>query len=320
MNEAGSAEMKKYDLPLVSVVTPVMNQVEYIEEAICSVLEQEYPHIEYIVVDGGSTDGTLEILQNYGDKIRWLSEPDNGQSEAINKGLRMAKGQILAWLCGADDLYMPYTVRRVVEYMQEHPDVAMVHGPGQYVDPEGNVIMTRRGGDFGLDKLISVNTIMDPSVFFRREVLDQVGFFDESLHYVMGWEYWVRVAMAGLKIDYIPDRVLAQAREHSDSKTIKYKERFWQERFRVFDDIFGSPDTPNEIKQLERRAHSGVYASSAYFYLRNGHPRKALGAAWQAVRTWPGILFMYNPMLVAENLSQALRASRYLNSRSKDKE
>lgn len=301
--------------PLVSVITPVFNQSEYIGQAIRSVQEQDYPDIEHIIVDGGSTDGTVELLEAYGDGIRWISEPDNGQTEALNKGFRMARGQILGWL-NADDLYKPYTVRVAAEFMTEHPDVAMVHGAGQYIDQAGNVILTREGGDFDLGKLLAVNTIMSVSAFFRRQVLERVGYLDESLHYVMDWEYWIRIAMADLNMRHIPGPVLAMSREHSDCKTIQVKERFWQERRRVLDSILDSPDTPDEIKRLGTRAYSGVYASSAYFYLRYGKLGKALSALWTAFRIWPGILFMYSPSFVGKNLAEIVKANRYIGQQA----
>lgn len=305
--------MGKY--PLVSIVTPSFNSGRYIEEAIDSVLAQDYPYIEHIIIDGASTDGTLDILTKYEDKISWISEPDSGQAEALNKGFRLSKGQILGWL-NADDLYKPYTVKVAAGFLITHADVAMVHGAGQYIDQAGNVIMTRKGGDFGLDKMIGINTIMSISAFFRRGVLDQVGYLDETLSYVMDWEYWIRIAMADLKIQYIPTPILARSREHDDSKTIQSKKRFWQERFRVFETIFSSPDTPDEIKKLEKQAYSGVYASSAHFYLRYGRLDKALSALWKAVRMWPGVLLMFSPIFVAKQLLEVIRANQYLRRES----
>ena len=297
--------------PLVSIATPSFNQAEYIEETIISVLEQDYHNIEHIIVDGGSTDGTLEILEQYGGKIRWISEPDNGQAEALNKGFRMANGQIIGWL-NADDLYKPYAVKVAVSELLKHPDVALVHGAGQYIDASGNVIMTRKGGDFGLEKLIGIDTIMSISAFFRREVIGKVGYLDETLNYVMDWEYWVRIAMAGLKMRYIQGPVLALSREHEDSKTIQNKELFWEERFKVFKKIFSSSETPNEIKRMEKQAYSGVFASSAYFYLRYGQLKKAFLALLKAIRFWPGVLFTYSPVFIAVNLLQIAKANIYL--------
>jgi len=303
----------KNSLPLVSIVTPSFNQAQFIEQAIQCVLSQDYPNIEHIVVDGASTDETVAILRKYDDKIHWISEPDNGQSEALNKGFQLAEGDIIGWL-NADDLYMPYTVSLAVDYLQKYPEVSLVHGAGQYIDENGRVIMSRRGGDFGLEKLIGINTIMSIATFFRREIFDSVGFLNEDLHYVMDWEYWIRIAMAGLKLKHIPDPVMALSREHSNAKTIQVKERFWQERFKVFETLFNSPDLPKDIKRLEKRAYSGVYASSAYFYLRYGQFGKSFSALQKSLKLYPSILFVYNPLFVIQNLIEIIRANIYLNN------
>ena len=296
--------------PLVSIITPSFNQAQYIEDTIKSVLNQDsHQRIEHIIIDGGSTDGTVEILKRYGDHIRWISEPDNGQSEAINKGFRIASGDIFGWM-NADDFYAPGAIRAAVSCLIAHPDLAMVHGEGHYVDQDGRLMMTRHGGDFGLARLLAVNTIMSIAVFFRKSVLDQIGFLDESLHYVMDWEYWVRMAMKGLKMKYIPEPVFAYSREHSGSKTIQVKEHFWKERFLVFERIFNSKDTPLEIKRLKKQSYSGVYASSAFFYLRYGEIAKAVAALVKAIRIWPGVLFIYNPLLVIKNLWTLVKGNR----------
>ena len=124
--------------PLVSIVTPSYNQGPYIEATIQSVVSQDYPHLEYIVIDGGSQDNTVAILKRYAERLCWISEPDHGQADAINKGFRIAHGEILAWL-NSDDTYLPGAVCQVVEYFQRHPDVSMVYGEGQHVDAEGHI-------------------------------------------------------------------------------------------------------------------------------------------------------------------------------------
>src|SRR5689334_11566829 len=125
--------------PLVSIITPSLNQAAFIESAIDSVLTQDYPKIEYIVIDGGSTDGTLDILRRYGDRVRWLSEPDAGQSDAIDKGVRLTHGEILAWL-NADDAYLPGAVSLAVAAFAEDPARALVYGDAQDIDIHGHVI------------------------------------------------------------------------------------------------------------------------------------------------------------------------------------
>ena len=128
------------DLPLVSIVTPSYNQAAFLEETIRSVLEQDYPRVEYIIIDGGSTDGSAEIIQRYADRLAyWVSERDRGQTDAINKGFARATGSILAWL-NSDDTYQPGALREAVDYLLAHPDVGMVYGDGNFIDEHGKVI------------------------------------------------------------------------------------------------------------------------------------------------------------------------------------
>lgn len=304
-----------YFHPKVSIVTPSYNQASYIEEAILSVIEQDYKNIEHIVVDGGSSDGTINILKKYNEKIIWISEKDEGQGEALNKGFKLSKGEIIGWL-NADDLYKPHAVKRAVEAFREYPDVYLVHGNGQYIDDSGNVLMNRYGGDFGIEKLIGIDTIMSIATFFRRGVFEMVGFIDETLHFVLDWEYWVRIGMAGLKMKHINGPALAQSREHANAKTVKEKELFWKERFQVFERMFSSPALPKEIKRLEKRAYSGVYASSAFFYLRYGRIQEALSALIHAIQMWPGILVMYNPLFIGKNLLELVKANIALRQKN----
>ena len=302
-----------YEWPLVSIVTPSFNQAEFIEDTIRSVLEQDYPRLEYIVVDGGSTDGTIDILKKYHGKIHWVSEPDDGQTNAINKGFLLAKGEILGWI-NSDDFYLPGAIKTAITFLRNHPEFMMVHGDCQVINSNGSIKSVRKTADFGLDKLIGVDTIAQPTVLFRRQVLKMIGLLNERLEYVFDWEFWVRMGIKNLKTKHIPV-VLAAFREHRESKTLSRKELFWQERFLVLGQIFSSADTPVEIKSLEQRAFSGVFASSAYFYLQHGKVRKFLVTLYKSVRMWPGILFQYNPFFVARALwevgSSWFRALRF---------
>lgn len=180
--------------PLVTVVTPCYNSARTIEDTVRSVLGQSYAPIEYIIMDGGSTDGTLDVLRPYAGRLRLVSERDKGQADAINKGWRQAKGSILAWL-NADDLYQPDTVQTAVSYLMGHPDVAWVYGYSKMLDEEGKPSPFRhpvREWDYAT--LLEWGCyIIQPSVFLRREVVAELGYLREELHYCMDYEYWLRI-------------------------------------------------------------------------------------------------------------------------------
>jgi glycosyltransferase involved in cell wall biosynthesis len=180
--------------PLVTIITPVYNSASYIEDCILSVLNQTYPNIEYIIMDGGSTDGTQAIAQKYADRLTLISEKDNGQSDAINKGWKRAKGEIVAWLNG-DDLYLPDAVEKAVEYLQNHPQTAWVYGCAQFVDENGQPNNYRYPiFEWSYDKLLQFGCyIVQPTVFLRRHIMDELGYIDENLHFGMDYEYWLRI-------------------------------------------------------------------------------------------------------------------------------
>ena len=206
------------DLPLVSIVTPSFNQAQFIEATISSVLAQDYPRIEYIVADGGSTDGTLEILRRYSDRLAWFSEPDRGQSHAINKGFSRARGQILAWL-NSDDTYLPQAVSTAVNHLATHPDCAMVYGEGYRIDEAGRVTgrfpATR---PFDLWQLVYVSDfILQQTVFFRRDAVEAVGGLDESLNWGMDWDLFIRIGKR-FQVDYLP-QYMGNLREYRTAKT-----------------------------------------------------------------------------------------------------
>jgi glycosyltransferase involved in cell wall biosynthesis len=218
--------------PLVSIVTPSLNQGRFIEAAIESVLSQDYPHIEYIVIDGGSTDDTLEVLARYGQRFTWVSEPDHGQSHAINKGFRRTRGEVLAWL-NSDDTYLPGAVRSAVEHLTEHPDCAMVYGDGYLIDEAGR--MTRpfpATEPFDLWKLVYVHDfILQQSAFFRRDAVEAVGYLDESLHWGMDWDLFIKIGQR-FRVDYLP-KALASLREYGTAKTFSGGTRRLDELVRV---------------------------------------------------------------------------------------
>jgi glycosyltransferase involved in cell wall biosynthesis len=222
--------------PLVSIVTPSYNHGLYIEATIQSVLQQDYANLEYIVIDGGSQDDTVQILERYADRLCWISEPDRGQADAINKGFRMARGEILAWL-NSDDTYLPGAVRQAVEYFQKHPDTSMVYGEGQHVDAAGQIIEPYTTEPFDYQRLSERCFICQPTVFFRAHVFRDIGPLDTTLHYCLDYEYWMRIAKR-FRIGHL-DASLATSRLHMDTKTLSGLVAAHDESLRVVQHHFG---------------------------------------------------------------------------------
>lgn len=210
--------------PKVSVITPSYNQAKFIRMTIDSVLSQNYPNLEYIVMDGGSTDGTVEILKSYGKRIQWVSKKDKGQSDAINRGLKMATGEIVSYL-NSDDLYKKESLLEVGNFFQKNPQYYFLSGKCDVIDEKGNIIdnfITLYKNFFlrHLSKknvLSIINFISQPATFWRKEVISKIGFFDQKLDYAMDYDYWLRTIKI-YKLGYI-DRYLASYRIHSQSKS-----------------------------------------------------------------------------------------------------
>lgn len=179
---------------LVTVITPCYNSASTIEATITSVLTQIYEPIEYIVMDGGSNDGTLDIVRQYQAKLTLVSEPDHGQSDAINKGWQRAKGDILAWL-NADDQYLPSTVTNAVHYFETHPSAKWIYGIAESIDETGKQFPFRMGQEtWSYGRLLTEGCFINqPSVFLRREIIEEFGYIDDNLHFSMDYEYWLRI-------------------------------------------------------------------------------------------------------------------------------
>lgn len=206
-------------LPTISIVTPSYNQADFIEATINSVLNQDYPHLEYLVVDGGSTDGTLDILQRYTNHLDWISEPDHGQANAINKGFKRATGEIIAWL-NSDDIYLPGALQQVGQFFKQHPTTDVLYGDFWWIDAQGHHLLARREIPFDFNILLyGLNYIGQPTVFFQRRVFEIAGYLDETLHYGLDWEYWLRIAQRGGQFAHL-SQFLAATRLHTEAKTI----------------------------------------------------------------------------------------------------
>jgi glycosyltransferase involved in cell wall biosynthesis len=219
-------------LPLVSIVTPSFNQARFLETTIQSVLSQSYPRLEYIIVDGGSTDGSLEIIKKYSDRLAWwVSEKDKGQTDAINKGFAHAKGDILAWL-NSDDAYLPDAVASAVPFFQKYPGLGLLYGDTNFINEAGQII-----GKFGAAQtnihLLRQGYVHIPqqASFFRGDLWRSVGPLDPTFYFAMDYDLWVRIA-ARTQVKYVP-QTWANFRLHADGKTIASDDRCWPEMLRV---------------------------------------------------------------------------------------
>jgi glycosyltransferase involved in cell wall biosynthesis len=216
----------------VSVVTPSYNQAGFIERTLRSVLDQQGDfELEYLVIDGGSKDGTLDILRKYQDRITWVSEPDTGQSDAINKGLRQATGNVVGWL-NSDDVLLPGALARVAAVFRDRPDVEWLHGRCEIIDAQDRII--RRwvsaykdwcSRHYSYSRLLTENFISQMTVFWRRSVLKEVGYLDRSLHMTMDYDLWLRLAQRSAPV-YLPER-MACFRWYPTSKSgARFREQF----------------------------------------------------------------------------------------------
>lgn len=217
---------------LISIVTPSYNQARYIEQTIKSVLSQDYPRIEYLIVDGGSTDGSQNIIKKYEDKLGWwVSEKDRGQTDAINKGFARARGDVLAWI-NSDDTYEPGAVTAAVAYLRDHPEVGMVYGDCNFINESGKVIGRFNSAQTNYRLLRrGYAHIAQQTMFFRADLWKQVGPLDPSFYFAMDYDLWTRIA-ARTEIKYVP-QTWANFRLHSSGKTILADDRCWPEMIRV---------------------------------------------------------------------------------------
>lgn len=219
-------------LPLVSIVTPSFNQARFLESTIHSVLSQSYPRLEYIIVDGGSTDGSSDIIRKYSNKLAWwVSEKDQGQTEAINKGFAYAKGDILAWL-NSDDTYLPGAVASAVQFFRDDSQLGLVYGDANFINEAGQVIGKFHAAQTNLHLLRQGYVhIPQQASFFSGDLWRAVGPLDTSFYFAMDYDLWVRIA-ARSQVKYVP-QTWANFRLHTAGKTISADDRCWPEMLRV---------------------------------------------------------------------------------------
>jgi GT2 family glycosyltransferase len=264
------------ELPLVTIVTPSYNQGRFLEATLRSVLEQDYPNIEYLVVDGASTDNSVEIIRKYADKITWwVSEKDSGQSEAINKGLRRARGEIVAWL-NSDDVYQPGAVSAAVAAFRSRPDAGVVYSDALAIDADGRPFNLMRARQYSLTDLMAFQIICQPAAFMRRSVLEQVHYLDPAYHLLMDSLLWMNMARVA-PIVYVP-QTWAAARYHDQAKNRTRGAAYGREAKVLIDDLKSQPEFTEIIVADQKRIMAGVHRFDAFYLTDAGQPGDALRA------------------------------------------
>lgn len=308
--------------PRISVVTPSFNQAAYLEQTLRSVIEQGYPNLEYIVIDGASTDASVEIIRRYERHLHyWTSEPDQGQAEAVNKGLARATGEIVGWL-NSDDYYLPGALQAAARVFAEHPECGLVYGDVLAVDGNDRVINELRYGHWTLEDLLSFNIIGQPAVFLRRAVLEQVGGLDPRLHFLLDHQLWLRVAQLA-PIHYVPER-WAAARFHAEAKNVAKAASFGQEAYAIVAWMQTQPGLVNDYQRLQRRIWSGAHRLNARYLSEGDQPAAALAAYgrsfWAsprvALKDWRRVLLTILSLFGVRwlrPLAQRMRQNRYAN-------
>jgi glycosyltransferase involved in cell wall biosynthesis len=273
------------ELPLVSIVTPSYNQARFLEATLCSVLEQDYPRIEYLVVDGASTDGSVEILRRYTDRLTWwISEKDSGQSEAINKGFRRAHGEFVGWL-NSDDIYLPGAVSSAIQFFQAHPQAGIVYGDAKAIDADGKPFNLMRARQYSLADLMAFNIVCQPAAFMRRSVLEEAGYLNPAYQLLMDNLLWMSMARRA-PIVYTP-QTWAAARYHDQAKNRTRGAAYGEEARRLIADLRSRPEFSELIQADEKRILAGVERFDGFYLTDAGQPGKALRSYGRAFRLHP---------------------------------
>ena len=305
--------------PRLSIITPSYNQAQFLEETIRSVLLQGYPDLEYWIIDGGSKDGSVDIIKKYEKWLAgWVSERDNGQAEAINKGLRLSKGTIKAYL-NSDDAYQPGTLFRVISFFSENNNIDIVYGNFEVINEDRQIRYTNEAPEFDIEKLLMRDYICQPTVFWRNAVHERIGLFREDLHFVMDYEFLLRSAIIGkfrfAKIDGDP---IATIKIWHGAKTSNKSDTCLEEEHDVLENIFDHPLMPIELRKLRNKSIAQTYFDFSYSRYLSFDMRAARRVLFQAANINNKLIYrpscwsLYCKTMLGSRLSLYARNLRWI--------
>lgn len=281
-------QKKDPNLPTLSVVTPAYNQGEFLRDTIESVLSQDYPNIEHVVLDDGSTDDTPKILAEYGDRFVWETQPNMGQTATINKGWAMTSGEIITWLNSDDTFYSATSVTEALKYLIDDPQLGIVFGDSMFTEAGGTEIEpTRPVSNFSYEGMVlrCENPIPQPSAFIRRAVIEKVGNLDPKHFYFMDWDLWIRAGIY-FGIQHV-DAIWSTYRLHAESKTVAQSKKAAPELEYLYSKFFNRPDVPGPIRQIKDEAMMNMCFTSGGYYLKGGDAENAAKMASKAFEYYP---------------------------------
>lgn len=274
--------------PRISIVINSFNQATYLEQTILSVLEQGYENYEILLVDGGSTDGSLDIIRKYCNKFAWwVSEPDQGQGDGINKGLCRASGTIVAWL-NSDDYYTPNTLKKVASAYNKNKNAALWYGDVIAVDETGKPFHNIPCAQYSLIDLMKFKIINQPAVFMNGTALRESGYLDPSYHYLLDHHLWLRIAANG-PMFYSPE-IWAAGRFHEDAKNIANAELFGRDAYRIAEWLITDASYKEISLPIKKSIQAGAHRINARYLLEADKPVKALKGYWNGMLADPAIV------------------------------